>query len=188
MSSMSESHWWYLFHKEVKSLDSTTWFRIWQFQTLASKAVSSNASPGWTVRFLGGNDRGFLKEGGKQDLPKNTNVASWLAKFFSVFTSIVYDVFEWRRLKSYWALKFWFFTIQALDCDEKASNSIFWNETTTFNNTLLLYSYIFASKQLRNTHYVARPINQIFLLFCRYLVWWPPTIISRRRGKSCNLL
>jgi hypothetical protein len=33
MSSMSESHWWYLFYKEVKSWDSTTWFRIWQFQT-----------------------------------------------------------------------------------------------------------------------------------------------------------
>ncbi len=28
-------HWWYLFHKEVKSWESTTWFRIWQFQTPA---------------------------------------------------------------------------------------------------------------------------------------------------------
>ncbi len=35
MSSMSENHWWYLFHKEVKSWDFTTWFRIWQFQTRA---------------------------------------------------------------------------------------------------------------------------------------------------------
>ncbi len=28
------SHWWYLFYNEEKSWDSTTWFRIWQFQTL----------------------------------------------------------------------------------------------------------------------------------------------------------
>jgi hypothetical protein len=37
MSSMSESHLWYPFHKKVKSCDSTTWFRIWQFQTPAWK-------------------------------------------------------------------------------------------------------------------------------------------------------
>ncbi len=30
MRSISEIYWWYLFHKEVKSRDSTTWFRIWQ--------------------------------------------------------------------------------------------------------------------------------------------------------------
>ncbi len=28
---MSGSYWWYLFHKEVKSWDSATWFRIWQY-------------------------------------------------------------------------------------------------------------------------------------------------------------
>jgi hypothetical protein len=33
MSSTSESQWWYLFHMEVKSRDSTTWFIFWwQFQ------------------------------------------------------------------------------------------------------------------------------------------------------------
>jgi hypothetical protein len=37
MSSISESHWWHLFHKEVKSLDSTTWFRIWRSHTPALK-------------------------------------------------------------------------------------------------------------------------------------------------------
>ncbi len=52
MSLMSKSRWWYLFHEEVKSRDSTAWFRIWQFQTSALKVVSSNASPGWTVRFF----------------------------------------------------------------------------------------------------------------------------------------
>jgi hypothetical protein len=34
---MSESHRWYIFRKEVKSWDSTTWFRIWLFQTQAWK-------------------------------------------------------------------------------------------------------------------------------------------------------
>jgi hypothetical protein len=38
-------------HKEVNSWDSTTWFRIWPFQTPV-KAVSSNTSLDWTVRFL----------------------------------------------------------------------------------------------------------------------------------------
>ncbi len=37
MSSLAESRWWHLFHKEVKSWDSTTWFRIWQFQTPTEK-------------------------------------------------------------------------------------------------------------------------------------------------------
>jgi hypothetical protein len=37
LSSMSESHWWHLFHEEGKSWDSTTWFRIWQLQTPAWK-------------------------------------------------------------------------------------------------------------------------------------------------------
>jgi hypothetical protein len=39
------------------------------------KAVSSNASPGGIVRFLGGDDRSFF-ERGRQDLSKGTNVAS----------------------------------------------------------------------------------------------------------------
>ncbi len=34
---MSESYWGNLFHKEVKSWDSTTWFRIWQFLTTVWK-------------------------------------------------------------------------------------------------------------------------------------------------------
>jgi hypothetical protein len=55
---MSESLWWNPFHKEVKSWDSTTCFRIRQFQTPGLKAVSSNASPGWTVRFFEVGDHG----------------------------------------------------------------------------------------------------------------------------------
>ncbi len=34
---MSESHWWYINHKEVKSWGSTTGFRIWHFQTPSQK-------------------------------------------------------------------------------------------------------------------------------------------------------
>ncbi len=37
MSSLSESNWWYLSRQEVKSLNTTTWFRIWHFQTLPQK-------------------------------------------------------------------------------------------------------------------------------------------------------
>ncbi len=37
MSSMSKNHSWNLFHKGPNSWDSTTWFRIWQFQTLAER-------------------------------------------------------------------------------------------------------------------------------------------------------
>ncbi len=58
---MSESHWWYRFHKEVKSWGSTTWFRIWQFQSIIFKCISwLNGSYFWGVN---GDDRGFLKEG-----------------------------------------------------------------------------------------------------------------------------
>ncbi len=37
MSSISERHWWFIFHKEVKSWDSRTWFRIWKFWAPAWK-------------------------------------------------------------------------------------------------------------------------------------------------------
>ncbi len=37
MRLMSESHWWYLIDKDVKIWDSTTWFKIWKFQTPAKK-------------------------------------------------------------------------------------------------------------------------------------------------------
>jgi hypothetical protein len=96
---MSESHWWYLFHKDVKSSSSTTWFRIRQFQNLAKNAVSSNASPGWTVRFLGSWSE--FSERVSQGLSNGTKVASQLANFFSVFTSIVdgrYGVWSHTRL------------------------------------------------------------------------------------------
>jgi hypothetical protein len=53
MGLISGSHWWYVFHKEVKSWHSTSRFRICQFHTPVLKAVSSNASPRRTGQFLG---------------------------------------------------------------------------------------------------------------------------------------
>ncbi len=64
MSSTSESRWWYLFHKEIKSWDSITWFKIWQFQTPAWKRYLQMHL--LTERFFFvGDDWGFLQEGMK---------------------------------------------------------------------------------------------------------------------------
>jgi hypothetical protein len=65
MSSISESHWWNLLHKEVKSWDFSTWF--WWF---------------WLEYFF---------ERGSRCLINDINVASWLTKHFSVFPHEVYD-------------------------------------------------------------------------------------------------
>jgi hypothetical protein len=89
MSSMSESRWWCLLYKEWKSYDSTTWFRIWQFQTPAWKRylqmhllAERLAFKGWWSGF---------SERVIQNLFLDTNVASDHANIFSVFSSIVYD-------------------------------------------------------------------------------------------------
>ncbi len=64
MSSMSESHWWYLFHKELKSWDSPTWFRIWKFQTQLESCIFKRIS--WLNGSLfEGDGRGFMKGGVK---------------------------------------------------------------------------------------------------------------------------
>jgi hypothetical protein len=59
MSSMSESHWWCLFHNEVMSWDSITWFRIWQFQTPAWKRFLQMHLLAERFIFWGVCDRGF---------------------------------------------------------------------------------------------------------------------------------
>ncbi len=85
---MTESRWWYLLHKEVKSWYSTTWFRIWQFQTPAQKRYLQMhllAEPFVSGRWLSG-----FPERGNQGLSIGTNFGSQLAKLSSVFTSIVY--------------------------------------------------------------------------------------------------
>ncbi len=80
MSSMSESHWRYLFHKEGKSWDSTTWFRIWQFQTPPQKLYLQMHLLAERLVFWGWWS-GF-SDGLSQDLPKGTNVVSQIANFF----------------------------------------------------------------------------------------------------------
>jgi hypothetical protein len=51
-----------VFHKEVKSWASTTWFRIWLFQTPTWKLYLQMHLLAERLLF-GGDDRGFLKEG-----------------------------------------------------------------------------------------------------------------------------
>jgi hypothetical protein len=69
----------YFTKKKVKSWDSTTCFRLWQFQTPAWKRylqmhlLAERFTPlGWWLRFC---------ERGSQDLSNGTNVASSLADF-----------------------------------------------------------------------------------------------------------
>ncbi len=75
ISLMPETHWRYVFHKQVKSWDFKTWFRFWQFRT-----------PAWK-RYL------------QMHLLAERFVFSWwwsyLSNFISVFTSIVYGIY-WR--------------------------------------------------------------------------------------------
>jgi hypothetical protein len=83
-SSISQSHWWCLFHKK------------WRAETLQPGLEFDNLKPrlkSGTFKcisllnssFFSGDDRGLLKEG-----VNDTNVSSLLANFSSVFTSMVY--------------------------------------------------------------------------------------------------
>jgi hypothetical protein len=59
ISSMSETYWWNLFHKEVKSWGSTTWLGTWKLQTPAEKRHLQRITllNGWVFE---DDDRGFL--------------------------------------------------------------------------------------------------------------------------------
>ncbi len=84
-----ESHWWYVFHKEVKSRDSTTWFRIWQFKTPAKKQYPQmRLLAEWSIFW--GDDRGSLKEGVKNYVTGPMSPLN--SPIFSVFTSIVWAI------------------------------------------------------------------------------------------------
>jgi hypothetical protein len=91
MSMTSTSDWWLLFHKEVKSRDSTTWFRICPFQTLAWKRYLQMHLLAERFVLLGVNIGVFW---GNQDLCCDSNVASLLDSYSSDFTSIV-NVVHW---------------------------------------------------------------------------------------------
>ncbi len=70
MNSMFESDWWYLFHKQVKNRDSTTWLRNWQFLTPAQKRYLQMHL--LAERFFLVDNDGF-SESGSQGLSKGSN-------------------------------------------------------------------------------------------------------------------
>jgi hypothetical protein len=88
MSSMSGSHWWNPFCKEVKSWDFTTRFRICQFQTPAWKQFLKMHL--LAERFVFWAWWSGFPEGGSHGPFNDTIVPSKLAYSLSVFTSIVY--------------------------------------------------------------------------------------------------
>jgi hypothetical protein len=107
MSSMSENHRRYLFHKEMKSCDSTTWFTIWQFQT---PAYRRNLQMHFQLseRFVISKWWSGFSERGTRDLPNGTNCISELAIFFCLnihslgsyadgWVSGKYDSFKFKK-------------------------------------------------------------------------------------------
>jgi hypothetical protein len=134
LSSMSESHWCYLFHKEVKSWDSTTWFRLWQFQTSTWKRYLQMHL--LTERFFFRCDAwGFLKHGVKTYLmaPMLLHNSSTFF-FFPVFASIVGP---WSMCGLACVIFFGFpcinITPHALIMTERSGNEIYfhWADTQT---------------------------------------------------------
>jgi hypothetical protein len=95
---MSERHWWYLFQEEVKSWDSTTWFRMCQFQTLAKKRHLQRHLLTELSAFLGVMIGVFWK---RESRPIEWHHCPLLyhANFFSFFTSIVHgsSIMQTRR-------------------------------------------------------------------------------------------
>jgi hypothetical protein len=78
---MSESYWWYLFPKLVKSWNSTTCFRNLTNKNQDLKALSSNAYLGWMLRFFGNDKRGFWKREARP-ICADTYIGSSTLKFF----------------------------------------------------------------------------------------------------------
>jgi hypothetical protein len=95
MSSMSESHWWYLFDKEATSGDYTTWSRIWQFQTPAKKSYLQMHLLAEQSIFKGWFLSDFLNEGVK---------TYWMAPLSHLWTNDYVDYYlksrrEYRNFK-----------------------------------------------------------------------------------------
>ncbi len=92
LTSVLESHWWYLCHESVKVWDSTIWFTIWQFRTPAQKHYLQIHLLAERFVLGGGELSGFSKRG-TQGLSNGTNLASQQTFFFFfVFASIVYGL------------------------------------------------------------------------------------------------
>ncbi len=95
---MSESHGRYPVYKEVKSRDSTNWFRIriWRFQTQFESGIFKCIA--WVNgSFFEGDHQG--SERGSRDLFNGTKVSSQLAELFYVFTVHICSLWEgdWPR-------------------------------------------------------------------------------------------
>ncbi len=142
---MLGSHRWYLFHKEVKSWDSTTWFRIWKFQTLAWKRYLHMHLLTEHLIFWG--RWSVFSERGIQDQSYGTNVASnKLANFLSVFTPIVYG-FNWSVLELVPTAGYWASTIRTYphgSTRRYVVNGNFWTPPTQY--TLLVTQTVIAPR------------------------------------------
>ncbi len=87
ISSMSASHWWHLFHKNVKTWDSISWFKIVKSQPRCK--VGNFECMSWRNSFFSGvGHRGFLKEGVNTYLM--APISSLISPtFFKIVTSIL---------------------------------------------------------------------------------------------------
>jgi hypothetical protein len=94
---MSEIYQRYLFHKEMKSWDSTTWFRIWKFQNLGCKRYRQTdlLAEMW---IFGGWWSG-MSERDSQDLSNVVNTTP------NIFLSL--HLYSMRSMYIYFADKFW---------------------------------------------------------------------------------
>ncbi len=95
---MSETHWWYLFHKKSEELRLYNLVLNLTISNLGLKTVSSNAPPGWTVCFLGVMTR-FLTERVNIYLlepmsPLNSPTYFCLHKFTSIVCYGIYKVVQ----------------------------------------------------------------------------------------------
>ncbi len=118
---MSESHWWYLFHKEVKSWDSTTWFRIWQFQTPAETLYLQMHL--LAERFVFRGWWSWFFERGCKDLSNGTNMQPLHSPtFFCLHIYIVYGFITSVELKTWRPISFllvWGYSWSARKNDKK---------------------------------------------------------------------
>ncbi len=99
MSLVSESRWWYLIQKEVKSRDSRTWFRNCQFQTSAWKPYLQMLL--LAERFVFWEWWSGFSGSGCQDPSHATNVACQLVnKFFGFHICSLSQKPTWRAAGS----------------------------------------------------------------------------------------
>jgi hypothetical protein len=117
---MSESRWWNLFHKEVKSETIQPCLEFDNFKPRLKGFIFKCIS--WLNGSLfGSHNRGFQKEGVRsRDLYNGINVSSQLASSFYVFSSVVYSFFSshsFSELIQPFQLSLFSFTEQGMPSD-----------------------------------------------------------------------